>query len=240
MLQFFRKVLGLGPSKLFNEIDTKKATLIKPYTESNANLDSNNVLPFLISEKTREINLNNELVSVFHDRENIYGKVVVAHVLLKKKDDDFDIFHISTADKDNDFVDILLENDIKNLDKHDIPFEFWNPLDDTLPFKMLSTKISAFSSEKIMSKKHMSEAHKMLDSDKLFVSIPRKGLIFICKKDLKQEDLDYFFKLHQFIVMDNNNKHEFLCEDLFVVENGEISGVLELKELSKSLIELNM
>lgn len=134
---------------------------------------------------------------------------------------------------------MLLENDIKNLDKHEIPFIFWNPSDHKLPFKVLSTKVSAFSSEKIMSKKHMSQAHKMLDSNKLFVSIPRKGLIFVCREDLKPDDYSYFLKLHQFIVMDNKNENEFLCEDIFLVENGEISNVLSIEQLSEYLIKLD-
>lgn len=51
MIQFLRNLLGLGSSKLYNEIDTKKTTPIKSLTDSNTKLDINNVFPFLISEK---------------------------------------------------------------------------------------------------------------------------------------------------------------------------------------------
>ena len=234
MIQFLKSILGLGSSKLYNEINTKPTASIKSVEENKTNLDINNVLPYLISEKTREFNLKDQLISVFYERENIYGKVFITNVMLGN---DFDILHINTADKEVDFFEMLEENAIKNFDNHEEPFIFWEPTDGSYPFKILSTKISAFSSEKILSKKHMMEAHKMLGSDKLLVSIPRKGLIFICRKDLSEKDENSFLQLHHFIVLDTKSKYELLCEDVFIVEDGEITTVIKFKELSDSLLK---
>lgn len=238
MIKFIRTILGLGPSETLN-----KSVIIKPTIADNKpqekEIGSGNILPMLISQNTQTINLSNELVSIFHEREGIYSKIVIVYVI----EDDLDnsgepeISHISTGDKDEDTYLALAEKGQENLDNYDLPpFVFWNSVEKSYDFKILSTPMSFFASEKIISKKHMLEAHKLLDAEELYVSIPRRGLIFICSKDLTSSQYEDFLEMHYFLIINDKQKDlELLCEDIFVVKDGEIEGSLSVEQLSEYL-----
>jgi len=238
-MNLFRKILGLGPKEPTNFRPRKKPTPVKVIDEVNPTLQYENILPALVFVKTKEFDLADELVATFHERENNYADVVVAYVMINEKnplgDDEYQLHHIKTGNNDEDFYHMLQENGERNLDDFNIPFTFWNPTDEDLDYKVLSCGVSFFASEKVMSKKHMLEAHTMLDSDELLVSIPRKGLIFVCDKNITEEHYAHFLNMHASIVLQENDELEFLCEDIFIVKNGEIDSVLHVHQLSEHL-----
>lgn len=240
MIKFLRNILGLGPAETFN-----KSSIQKPITnvKEDSNVKSNiKILPMLVSSGTKTINLKDELVSIFHEREGIYKDIFIAYAMVDEDDLDEDgepaVSHLHTADKTEEECLWIGEQSQNNLDEHELPFVFWNSTEKSYDFKVLSAAITFFSSEKIMSRKHMLEAHKMLDSDEIYVSIPRKGLIFSVSKNITEDQLNQFFKLHYFIVMDDKKEKEgfeLLCEDIFVVKDGEIDSFLLMEELSSLL-----
>jgi len=221
-MNFFRKILGLGPKQPVNVVPRKAASKIKVIDDPNPTLTQEDIFPVLISSKTQEFDLDNELAALFHEREGNHANVLVAHVLLDKKNMDENgeshLFQIKTSNKDEDFYNMLYDHGQQNLDNFKMPFEYWNPTDENLAYSVLSCSVSFFASQKIMSKKHMLEAHKMLNADELFVSIPRRELIFVCDKNMDEEHTTHFLNLHAYMVLQDNTDLEFLCEDIFVVK----------------------
>ncbi len=238
-MNLLRKILGLGPKEPINVVPRKETPRIKVADESNLTPTDEDIFPVLVSLKTKEFDLLDELVATFHGREDNYADVVIAHVLVDKRNSEEtgeeEVFHIKTEGKDEDFCRMLLESGERNLDNLELPFEFWNPTDEELEYKILSCRISFFASQKIMCRKHMLEAHRILNADELLVSIPRRGLIFVCDRNIAKEHYEDFLNIHAYTVLQENEELEFLCEDVFVIKDGEIEGVLKNINLSKAL-----
>ncbi len=241
-MNFFRKIFGLGPKEPVN-VRPRTATPIKAIENIDTSMSYEDIFPVLVSVKTKEYDLVNEIAATFHERENNYANVIVAHVMVDRKnldkDGESELYHIKNGHENEDFYTTLEKNGRQNFDNFEVPFEFWNPTDEDLEYKVLSCRVSFFASEKIRSKKHMLEAHKLLNSKELLVSIPRKGLIFVCDKNIEEEHYIHFLNMHAYMVLQENEDLEFLCEDIFVVENGEIEGTLHIQQLSDKLNEIN-
>jgi len=235
-MDFFRNIFGLES----NRPGKNGCSLIQGSTVTNlSDIGHRKIYPVLMSEHTSEFDLTDEVVDIFHRREGIFSKQLIAHVLLDEKetiDGEPTIYQLNTSDKTREDYSMLQEEGRVNLDKFKLPFENWI-VDNKLTFKILSCPISSFSSEKILSKKHMDEAHKELNSEELLVSIPRRGLIFVCSNSLSEEDCNHFINLHARIVCQESDQLELLCEDIFVVKDGEVSGVLGMNPLSDILRE---
>jgi len=242
-MNFIRKIFGLDSKEPVNVKPRKNFSQIRVIEDLNPTLTDEDILPVLISSKTQEFYLDKEIAYLFHEREGSYAKVVMAHVLLDKnsinKNGESELLHISTRNKDKEYYDMLQEAGQRNFDNLEVPFEFWNPTDKNLEYKVLSCNMSFFASQKILSKKHMLEAHKLLNADELLVSIPRRELIFVCDKNVAKDHYAHFLNMHSYFVLHENEELEFLCEDIFVVKNGEIYGVLEITQLSEFLIKNN-
>ena len=236
-MNFFKKLLGLDP---------KQPLKSKPIPESNLketipNYSMDNVYPLLTNERTTEYKLDNELVRIVHKRENSYANIISVYIFMDpdKSDSngDVDAFQIITENMSEDKLHNLGIQSEANFDKLALPFSFWNETGEKLHYKILSCPISPSSTSKILSKKHMIEAHEMLNTDELLVSIPLSDVIFVCKSDLNDDDLNHFMAIHSCILLDKNNKPNILCEDLFVVTNGEITAVHEFQDISEELLK---
>ena len=243
-MSFFRKIFGLGPKEPMNVRPREKDTSIKKThktsTSSDEDISGRKIYPTLVSQKTREFELEGELMAIFHEREGLFANVLIGHVMIdenKVENGEVDIYQVRTFDKNEEEHDQIRLTGETNFDDFEVPFIPWNPTDDALNYQVLSCKISFLSSEKVLSKKHMDEAHKLLNAEELLVSIPRKGLIFVCSRDLSEEDYNHFLHLHASIVLQENNELELLCEDLFVFKDGKMEGSFELKQLSEILLK---
>ncbi|WP_077401021.1 hypothetical protein [Cellulophaga omnivescoria] len=249
MIQFLRNILGLGPAEPKNlrkkpTANTQATTVVKEVITDKLEMDYSMVYPYLVSKKTKELDLANELVSVFYESEDIYAPTVQTFVMMDKDKEgangEIDVFHIKTSNKTEEDYKKLDKHSLANLDNLELPFMYWDFTDEKSDYEILSTRITPFSSEKILSRKHMLEAHKMLNSNELLVSIPRKGLIYVCSYLLDTQHINQFMDIHAYMILTNKQNCELLCEDLFVVKNGEISNVLGLSQLSDKLKEGNL
>jgi len=239
IMNFFKKLFGINDEQPINLLQKKKRTyVLDSHVNSADNINPEDIMPFLVSDKTAEFNLSGISAPIFYERENIYGRILETYALLDHTKLDADGNpSISQIKTDNDQIidDVLTKNADKNIEKLEIDLIYWHPSDIKYKFDILSTKVSFFSSEIIMSKKHMNKAHEMLNSRELLVSIPRRGLIFICDSNIQTEQKEKFVQLHSHIVLNNSTKYDLLCEDIFIVKNGEISMVWKLPALSDLL-----
>lgn len=176
---------------------------------------------------------------MIHKRDHIYANLICIYIISNSTKKYAEANQLVTKNMNEDEIDnIRILSDI-NFDRLEIPFHFWNGTGMTLNFKVLSCPISNSSTSKIISKKHMLEAHKMLNTDKLLVSIPLHDVIFVCKKDLSEEDFKMFFAIHYYALSNNKNQSNILCEDSFIVKNGEIEGAFEYPDISEELLKKN-
>ena len=237
MSSFIRKILGLGPVEPMNVPKRYKSTVIQNREELKGNINESSIFPLLISERTNEIDFDDDLMTIFHEREGVFGRILITSVV--DSGEEKDVFYIKSAKMDQPTFDYISDIALKNLDNRQLqPWKFWNPSDSKLEFQILSADVSVFTSERILSKTHMLEAHKILESKSLVVSIPRRGLIFVCKKGLQPQFFNEFVAVHAATLMDNKVDMDILCEDLFIVENGEVTATLPAHNLSEALFEM--
>ncbi len=240
-MNLIRKILGLGPKEPVNTVRRTQTPEVKRVAQQHNHFsDLDLLLPVLVTENTREIELENQITSVFHSREDGFNRILIGLTSFNYKNLDeskeAELFQVKPEEEET-FLRLLVEHAENNIQELDISFQYWNPTDKDLNFSVLSAPITFFTSELIMSKKHMLTAHQKLNTEELFVSIPRRGLIFICDRNLNDEDYKTFLNMHSYAVLKGDAEDELLCEDVFVVENGEITNVLAMHQLSGILRE---
>jgi len=93
---------------------------------------------------------------------------------------------------------------------------------DSLKSKVITSSGNDFSCEKVLSKNHMMQAHKLLNSNELFVSIARRRCMFITSKNVEPEIRTAFIKLHENTWSEENTNNAPVFNGIIVVVNGEI------------------
>lgn len=118
----------------------------------------------------------------------------------------------------------ILEEAYSNLEKIEQEYEISSELNG----KILFASGHDFSSEKILCRSHMMKAHELLNSDELFVSIPRRRCMMITSKHANKELLGTFVELHKNAWSDDSYGNAPIIDAVFVVKEGEIEGILSL------------
>lgn len=139
-------------------------------------------------------------------------------------------------DKSENFV-FLMQNDAakldiqktintayNNLNSMSVQFELSAILDN----QALTASGNPFSSEIVLSKKHMLEAHRILKAKKLIISIPRRTTFMAISQEAPAELLEKFMYLHSYTWDDDSYNNSQIINSLLIVENGEIVGLIPL------------
>ena len=122
--------------------------------------------------------------------------------------------------------DELLKKAYDNLENVKSEFEV-----SSLPEgKILTASGQDFSSEKILCKSHMMKAHELLQAKELFVSIPRRRCMMVTSRQASKELLNMFVALHNDAWKDDSYGNAPIINALFVVIDGQIDGVIPLKQ----------
>jgi hypothetical protein len=96
--------------------------------------------------------------------------------------------------------------------------------------QVLCTDAKDFSAEKVLSAAFMRQAHTLLGADELLVSIPRRRCLMIVNRKASGEVLGKFIYLHNHTWNDDSHGNAPITDLLFVVQGGEIKGMVELKK----------
>jgi hypothetical protein len=118
----------------------------------------------------------------------------------------------------------ILTEAYQNLEKFDQEFEMASSFNG----RVLLASGGDFSSEKILCKSHMIKAHKLLDSDELLVSIPRRRCMMITSRDEDDDLLNTFIGLHKDAWNDDSYGNAPILDALFVVKDGLIEDYISL------------
>lgn len=135
-------------------------------------------------------------------------------------------------DTPSNFV-FLMPKDIKGKDSKKMVHDAYENLESiTIEFetlldgKILTSSGHDFSSEKILCEEHMMKAHELLQSNELYVSIPRRKCMMITSRKADKELFDTFYSLHNKMWEDDSFGNAPIFKGLFVIVNGEINSVL--------------
>jgi len=118
----------------------------------------------------------------------------------------------------------VVNNAYENLDNMEVEFD----LSETLDNYVATASGRSFSSEAILSKKHMMQAHEVLDAKELYVSIPRRTGLMVISKDAPKEIMNKFLYLHSYAWNDDSYGNAPIVKDLFIVEDGTVVGSILL------------
>lgn len=133
---------------------------------------------------------------------------------------------LTHKDLEHKDANALLAEAYANLEAIEQEFELSSALNN----RVLLASGQDFSSEKILCKSHMLKAHELLQSDELFVSIPRRRCMMITSRHEDNELLNTFIALHQNAWEDDTYGNAPITDALFVVKNGEIDGIIPLNK----------
>ncbi|AUC23526.1 MULTISPECIES: hypothetical protein [Polaribacter] len=111
-----------------------------------------------------------------------------------------------------------------NLDELEQEFNFEKEFDN----KVLSSNGTRFSNERALSYTQMRMAHDFLESEELFVSIPRRGNILIIPKDSDKELLDMFLHVHRHNWNDTTYNNAHIANILLYIKSGNREGIVYL------------
>ncbi|EJL6622947.1 hypothetical protein NMS65_003524, partial [Vibrio cholerae] len=127
---------------------------------------------------------------------------------------------------DEDKLDIqnVVNNAYSNLESMDVVFTLSRVLDN----KVLTASGKPFSSEAILSKKHMLKAHEILNAKQMLVSIPRRTGLMAVSRDAPKEILNQFMYLHSHAWNDASYGNAPIANVLFLLEGGEIVAIIPM------------
>ncbi|HFG1782100.1 TPA: hypothetical protein ACGF1S_003645 [Vibrio cholerae] len=127
---------------------------------------------------------------------------------------------------DEDKLDIqnVVNNAYSNLESMDVVFTLSQVLDN----KVLTASGKPFSSEAILSKKHMLKAHEILNAKQMLVSIPRRTGLMAVSRDAPKEILNQFIYLHSHAWNDASYGNAPIANVLFLLEGGEIVAIIPM------------
>ncbi|WP_218926523.1 hypothetical protein, partial [Vibrio cholerae] len=127
---------------------------------------------------------------------------------------------------DEDKLDIqnVVNNAYSNLESMDVVFTLSQVLDN----KVLTASGKPFSSEAILSKKHMLKAHEILNAKQMLVSIPRRTGLMAVSRDAPKEILNQFMYLHSHAWNDASYGNAPIANVLFLLEGGEIVAIIPM------------
>lgn len=94
--------------------------------------------------------------------------------------------------------------------------------------KVLTASGHDFSAEKILNKDFMMIAHKLLNTEEIFVSIPRRRCMMVTSRSVDEKTLNIFGNLHNNAWLDDSYGNAPIINALFVLKNGEIDGLINL------------
>ncbi|MCA6361951.1 MAG: hypothetical protein IM638_02875 [Bacteroidetes bacterium] len=123
-------------------------------------------------------------------------------------------------------VEEAFEEACINLEELDYAFDEM----DLGPDKILTASGNTFSSEMILSKAHLQKAHRILNTDEIWVSIARRTCMMIISKHADEESVNTFVYLHQYTWKDDSYNNAPVLNALLSVKNGELEGMLLLEK----------
>jgi len=212
-------------SKLFGKSDTSKNTNNTNNLENQSDtvtIDVNNQLiyPFFINEEYIEEQLpTNSLALGFHHNED--ESTAVFQTLALLEGDELSV--IGTHDMSDTDFQALINIGLKRIEELDLEFEFHPEFNQEV---LKAGQGHILTCETILSVENMLKAHLMLDTEEIMVSIPRRRIMMICKKDANDETKNMFLTHHAYFwLSDENNGTDRISKDIFVLKNGEIDSV---------------
>ncbi len=140
------------------------------------------------------------------------------------------------VNKPENFV-FLMQNDAAKLDIQKTINTAYNNLNAmsaqfelsfVLDNQALTASDNPFSSEIVLSKTHMLEAHRILNAKKLIISIPRRTTFMAISQEAPTELLEKFVYLHSHTWDDASYGNSQIINSLLIVENSEIVGLIPL------------
>lgn len=129
------------------------------------------------------------------------------------------------SDQDKVSLDKAVANAYRNIDAVDFEFSYTEALDN----HGITGGGTAFSSELLLSPKHMQKAHELLNAKQFLVSIPKRTEFLAVPRDAPKEVLGKFNYFHKMSWLDESNGNAPITQYIFVVEDSKVVEVLTLQ-----------
>jgi len=166
-MSFFRNLFGLGPKEPVNVRPRTNASLVEKkekVKEALVDIKERNIYPLLLSENTDIFDFDDDIISYYHDREGIFAEIIIGYIVLDEdnlENGEPITYQIRTNEKTEEEFDEIAHTAKINFDDFELPFIDWNENNQNFNFQILTCKVSLFSCEKILSKKHMMERFRI-------------------------------------------------------------------------------
>jgi uncharacterized protein YtpQ (UPF0354 family) len=118
-------------------------------------------------------------------------------------------------------TELMYSEALANLAKLDYPWE----LGDARGLRFAASSGHDFSAEKLLDEAAMQKCHDLLESEKIYVTAPRRTCLFATRYGLPDEEMDLFVRLMLHTYNDDSYGHAPISPALFVLEAGAITSV---------------
>lgn len=129
----------------------------------------------------------------------------------------------------------VVDEAYRNIDAYPSQYEPYKNEHGTI----LTASGKYFSSEKILCPDFMNEAHRMLNTDTLIVSIPRRTCLTLIDYNSNKALVEDFKKLHYYTYNDNSYGNAQITDGFFIVKNGDITE-FKFTLIAESLSDLQI
>lgn len=220
-MSFFKRLFGR--KKKSTKVDEQKPIepiASKEISKQPSQQELNGLYPFLTTLDW-EGNINGNLSNViYYNKEE---KPELLSILVHTEDSQLNQFGVvNTSEENEENFDNLYQSALLNLSNTEWTHHYF---DDTDYILMIDNFF--FATELILLKEQMLKIHRILESDKIFVAVPRRGLLLACPDGLNDEEKHTFTSLVGYIHSDEKfDENQVLAKDIFYFENGEIVGML--------------
>jgi hypothetical protein len=209
-MSFLKKIFGSGSKE--------QSAVLEQELEQVKKGEFNKIYPILKPGDWVGIKAGALTKTIVGEKEN--PKVVIGYGY----DTPNNFIFLTYQDLEKKPVQEILQESQDNIDNFQSQFEVSKKLEGYV----LTASGSDFSSEKILCKAFMLEAHKLLKADEIIVSIPRRRCMMITSKNAPKEILDMFVLLHQDAWVDESYGNAPIANMFFVLRNGEMENIIPL------------
>ncbi len=176
------------------------------------------VYPFF-AHRDFEGNIPNNLVGGFHHKQGEEMPEVVVNLVAIQGED---LMIVDSVDMEENLFGALYDRAFKNLEELDeIEYKLLADYDN----KLALASSHEFTSETILSQKHMLRLHKLLGSNDILVSVVRRGFLLACSKN-ESEKVKNTFVNYSMYVRKMPVETELLTTDIFGLRNGTVQGFI--------------
>ncbi|WP_271785180.1 hypothetical protein [Aquimarina algiphila] len=221
-MNFFSKLFGKKNTQEEKKIRSNRDSISTESKTITQKEEDHELYPFLSQMDYEGLIPNNFIVPFLDHYNSDEPKVVISYVTSTQDD----LWMLDSNDQTEEQFRLIMDTAQINIEKLELKYATQKVFDH----KVIGFQRHTFTCEKILDQNFMIHIQKELNADSILVSIPRRSKMLICDQGAEETIKSKFMNFHYATYLSDEEDIEQICEDIFVIKNGEIEGVLYMNQ----------